>query len=171
MAGLTISIYVANLSQYKQGTTIGDWFELPVSWSNIEHRCQLNGVEEEYIILDYEAPFEISENENIDRLNRVAELFEEYASNEAMKYIPYLVNEMGVFETFEIAVEQIDDIHVYPDCKNFGDYAYVVFEEMGAVQGLPEIVRNNIDWDSVGYDIQASDGNIYQVDDVVIEVP
>ncbi|MBD9844906.1 antirestriction protein ArdA [Enterococcus faecalis] len=90
----TIRIYVANLHMYNSGNMLGNWFELPVSKQQIFRALKIGqeGFGEEWIILDYEAPFKIHEYESIDKLNHYAEKLEELPDflitnlEEAMEY-------------------------------------------------------------------------------------
>lgn len=67
-----ISIFVENLARRNAGNTQGAWFTLPVPFNTIAHKIGLSENEEEWIITDYEAPFNIGEYDNINKLNRVA---------------------------------------------------------------------------------------------------
>jgi antirestriction protein len=75
MASKEIKIYVANLSEYNNGRNLGEWFELPCSFYDIKKKLRLDEPDygEEWIILDYEAPFKIGEYDSIEKLNKYAE--------------------------------------------------------------------------------------------------
>ena len=125
MSDSTIKIYVANLAQYNNGNIIGDWFELPVSFSDISKKCQLSASEEEWIILDYEAPFKIHEYVDINQLNEIADQLEEVAT-ENLNYLGELLD-MGVFSDFVDAVERIDQVNVteYTTWSSFAEQCLV----------------------------------------------
>lgn len=74
-----IKIYVANLSEYNNGNRLGYWFTLPTAKQQIFRALKIGqqGFGEEWIILDYEAPFKIGEYESIDKLNDYAKKIEE----------------------------------------------------------------------------------------------
>ncbi|MCP9356717.1 antirestriction protein ArdA [Liquorilactobacillus satsumensis] len=67
-----ISIFVENLARRNAGNTKGAWFTLPVPFNTIARKIGLSETEEEWIITDYEAPFDIGEYDNINKLNRIA---------------------------------------------------------------------------------------------------
>lgn len=76
-------IYIANLGAYNNGELKGDWFDLPVDMEEVNetifepHELDENGQPMgDFAIHDYELPFEISEYESIDTLNRIAEELE-----------------------------------------------------------------------------------------------
>ncbi|MCD4978459.1 antirestriction protein ArdA [Enterococcus faecalis] len=169
MADLKISICVENLSQANKGNRINSWFELPVSFDEIASKIQLDEVNEEYEITDFEAPFKISSSENIDYLNEIAELIEENSGSEAIQYLGELVSG-NVFGDFMDALNHIDEIIVYSDITSFSDYAEFIVDEGGYLSGLPDFIKYNIDYDGIGRDIRA-DSNLVQMDDgVLVEV-
>jgi hypothetical protein len=70
---MEISVWIGNLGKYNEGILQGDWFTLPVPFSEVAEKVGLNSGYEEYAIFDYEAPFKISEYEGLARLNEIAE--------------------------------------------------------------------------------------------------
>ncbi|NCB82667.1 MAG: antirestriction protein ArdA, partial [Bacilli bacterium] len=72
-----INIWVSNLGKYNEGILQGAWFTLPTEMSEIRKKIGLNERYEEWAIHDYEAPFKISEYDDIGTLNEIAELIEE----------------------------------------------------------------------------------------------
>lgn len=71
-----INIWVSNLGKYNEGILQGAWFTLPTEMSEIRKKIGLNERYEEWAIHDYEAPFKISEYDDIGTLNEIAELIE-----------------------------------------------------------------------------------------------
>lgn len=73
-----ISVYVSNLGAYNAGTLTGSWVKLPIDDVNDIYKedrkkfGNVPGYGEEYFISDYEAPFNISEYENLNNLNKIA---------------------------------------------------------------------------------------------------
>lgn len=80
---LDIKVFVSNLGAYNAGELTGEWVQLPVK--NIkdiykrdrEKFGNVLGYGEEYFITDYEAPFKISECDNLNELNKLAKSFKE----------------------------------------------------------------------------------------------
>lgn len=67
---MQIKIYVSNLSKYVEGRENGKWVPLPMEAERLEEVLdKIVGNGKEHIILDYDAPFAISEYENIQELN------------------------------------------------------------------------------------------------------
>ena len=71
---MTINIYLSNLARYTEGRENGRWLTLPMESAQLEKVfAEIVGQNQEHIILDYNAPFEISEYEDILALNEFME--------------------------------------------------------------------------------------------------
>lgn len=71
---MEIKIYLSNLSKYIEGKENGRWLQLPMESDRLNDIFdEIVGKNQESIILDYNAPFEISEYENIFTLNEFIE--------------------------------------------------------------------------------------------------
>ena len=58
---MTINIYLSNLARYTEGRENGRWLQLPMESAQLEKVfTEIVGQNQEHIILDYNAPFEIS---------------------------------------------------------------------------------------------------------------
>ena len=67
---LKVKIYLSNLAKYTEGNENGRWIALPMESDRLESIYNaIVGKNQESIILDYDAPFEISEWENVFSLN------------------------------------------------------------------------------------------------------
>lgn len=67
---MKIRIYLSNLSKYTEGRENGKWIFLPIEENKLtEIYNAIVGEGQEGIILDYNAPFAISEFENVFKLN------------------------------------------------------------------------------------------------------
>lgn len=67
---MTAKIYLSNLAKYTEGKENGRWLWLPMESDKLQSIYNdIVGENHEHIILDYDAPFEISEYENIFKLN------------------------------------------------------------------------------------------------------
>ena len=67
---MVIRIYLSNLAKYTEGRENGKWILLPMEQSRLtEIYNTIVGEGQEGIILDYNAPFVISEFENVFKLN------------------------------------------------------------------------------------------------------
>ena len=67
---MKIRIYLSNLAKYTEGRENGKWLSLPMEESKLtEIYNMIVGEGQEGIILDYNAPFAVSEFENVFKLN------------------------------------------------------------------------------------------------------
>ena len=102
---MTINIYLSNLSRYTEGRENGRWLALPMESAQLENVfAEIVGQNQEYIILDYNAPFDISEFENIFALNEFMETINDSGLNEnELKAI------FAVADTKEDAINAIEN--------------------------------------------------------------
>lgn len=71
---MTVKIYLSNLARYTEGRENGRWLQLPMDSDKLQSIYNnIVGENQEHIILDYDAPFDISEYENIFSLNETLE--------------------------------------------------------------------------------------------------
>lgn len=71
---MTVKIYLSNLSKYTEGRENGRWLQLPMDSNKLQSIYNdIVGKNQEHIILDCDAPFDISEYENIFILNETLE--------------------------------------------------------------------------------------------------
>ena len=67
---MKVKIYLSNLAKYTEGNENGKWLQLPMESEKLHTFFNaIVGKNQESIILDYDAPFEISEWENVFSLN------------------------------------------------------------------------------------------------------
>jgi antirestriction protein len=160
---ININAYIANLERYAAGTIIGAWFDM--SETTAEEITAVIG-EGETIILDYEAPDEmsISEFENITDLIEMAQKLEEIDEEilNAMLYHGYTLKE---------AIEKIEDgdYNIYEDCDDMADVAYKIIEDQGLLDGAPELAQRYFDYAGFGRDIEI-DGCFYKTSTGYIEI-
>lgn len=163
-----IKIFVTNLGKRANGIKQGKWFTLPTSYEEIAEEIELED-QEEYLIQDFDAPFTINEQDSIDHLNYLAELFDEHASSPVIDYIGELVSD-GYYGSVEEALEAIDDITVYEGCSNMTDVAYDVAEEYGLLNTrYPDLLRRYFNFQAFGRDL-AIEGNYYVANGMVFDL-
>lgn len=148
---MCIRIYVASLAKYNEGKLVGIWIDLPAVdlWEQVEE--MLDG-DEEWAIHDYEAPFSISEYENLNRLNEAAELDDDYD----LPRLAYLVDEGCDLEN---ALQNYQDVTFYPD-MNLEDVAVSLVEE-GVFGTIPENILIYFDYEKLARDL-GYDGYVEQ---------
>lgn len=152
-----VQIYVENLSERNKGR--GNWFELPVSMNDLSRKFGLDDDFDEYIITDYEAPFDIKEFDSIEKLNEIAEQLDEVPD-----YILRHMNELiGDYygDIGELLIEWEDIIFAegVTDDKSYGEY---IVDE--GLINVPKELEFYIDYEALGRDWRFS-GNILYVDD------
>ena len=91
--GMTIKIYLSNLSKYIEGRENGRWLQLPMDQDKLGSIYNdIVGENQEHIILDYDAPFNISEYENISTLNEILENISECGLDDDILMALFKVN-------------------------------------------------------------------------------
>lgn len=110
-------IYIANLGAYNNGESIGDWFDLPVDMEEVNetifepHELDENGQPMgDFAIHDYELPFQISEYESIDTLNRMAEELEGVSGLEEIASGDYEVEDVLNFASDTGMDSHVEDV-------------------------------------------------------------
>lgn len=90
---MTIKIYLSNLSKYTGGRENGRWLQMPMESDKLKSIYNnIVGENQEYIILDYNAPFDISEYENIFALNETLKNISECGLDDDMLTAIFKVN-------------------------------------------------------------------------------
>lgn len=107
-----LRVYVVNPETSEEDA--GVWFEMPVS---IDEVREVIG-QGDYVIRDYELPFEIDEDMSLEEINRLCKMLIELPQ--------YILDEFQVLlEHFEGSVEYLcenyDCIHRYSDCETITD--------------------------------------------------
>lgn len=103
---MKISIYLSNLARFTEGRENGRWLQLPMNPDYLKKVFNdIVGENQEWIILDYNAPFEISEYENVFALNEFVENINECGidDDDVLKAI------LTVADSKEDALEAIED--------------------------------------------------------------
>ncbi|EPY9329941.1 antirestriction protein ArdA [Listeria monocytogenes] len=145
------------------------WFTLPTYLEEIQEVLDWDETQETFLIADYEAPFKIYENDDLDKLNHIAELYEECSHLEATNYLANLVNE-GYFMDIESAFEEVDDIIVFDDCNSILDVAYKYIEESGLLTDMPESLQPYFNYEAYASEL-AMEGLFYITgDNVVLQI-
>ncbi|MBC1565074.1 antirestriction protein ArdA [Listeria booriae] len=163
-----MQVYIVNLGKYNEGISQGAWFNLPVAYEVVAEKIGLNKQYEEYAIHDYEAPFKISEFNNLDFLNRIANQIEEKQGNPAIDYLDKFVED-GWYENFEDALDGIGAVHICENCSTMQDVAIEFVESQSYYSDMPSIISFNINYEAVakqladeGYYYVTGDGIVFQ---------
>lgn len=172
-SSMEMRIYVANLAAYNAGELVGEWIDLPLEKDELRERIQKildawddgYGPSEEWAIHDYELPFEIDEYEDPYKVNEWVERIE------ALPIKP---------DTFRNIAEYLGDVEDAIEVIERGDYAYYYCSDMAElaeeffagcynIDTYPDIIRNNINWEAIGRDLELS-RTFIEVDDGYIEL-
>lgn len=162
-----LKVYITDLAAYNEGHLIGKWIELPMDSeelsqeikSVLEEGSEASGFgeeHEEYFITDWEFTdgyefISMSEYINVHNVNEELEKFESLDEND-LKRVSFLIDNNIVSDSDE-ALEKYDDVIVYED-STFADIAEEYIENTMNLDELPDLIRNNIDYQSMGHDFE-----------------
>ena len=163
-------IYLTDLQAYNEGFLIGKWIDLPCENIHDELKEILKEGEntckspnhEEYFISDFEAPFEIHEYSSLDKINKLAEQFEDLDETELKKF--KFLEWQG--ETINQALEHVEDVELYEN-MNMAEVAAHFIDE-GMFGDIPDNLTNYIDYDSIARDLSCDgyneiDGDVFRM--------
>lgn len=166
---MTINIYLSNLSRYTEGRENGRWLALPMESEKLEKIfAEIVGQNQEYIILDYNAPFEISEYENIFALNEFMENVEICGLDETiLKIISAIADTkedvMNVIDNGNYTIINVDSvIDGWATCFVDDDILGRVLNEEGYntlfKNPIPEEMLDYMDWANIYNCLAINDG-------------
>ena len=90
---MTAKIYLSNLARYTEGRKNGRWLQLPMDSDKLQSIYNdIVRKNQEHIILDYDAPFNISEYENIFAFNKTLENISDCGLDDDMLTALFKVN-------------------------------------------------------------------------------
>lgn len=140
------SVYIANLRLYNSGEMLGRWFTLPVSLAFVEDALHLDGSEqngEEWIILDYENPYNlpISEYSDISELNHYVQRLEDL-DDEVLKNLSYILRYGG--ESLEEILDNGGENYYFTREDNMRDVAMNYVNDMGGIENA--VGSSNVDY-------------------------
>lgn len=149
------SIYVASLSDYNAGRINGEWIDLAGKdvddVNKVIADILVKGGGDEWAIHDFEG-FEgirIGEHESLETVVALAEAVEEHGA----AFAAYWENFWNVSDDVEGAVKAF--LEDYQGAfQNLEDYAEQTLEDTGGLDGVPEHLRNYIDFASFGRDME-----------------
>lgn len=170
-----MEIYITDQSAFSTHL-IGEWVSLPMEENNLKAKIEEiltigakacgDFKHEEIFITDYECSFmEIGEYDNIFKLNEIAKQADGLNDHE-LKMVGFLLRN-GLAKDYFEAVEHIEDIIIHENCT-FQDIAYDFVNECYNLNDLPSIISNNIDYESIGRQMEMEgtyfeeDGDIYE---------
>jgi hypothetical protein len=149
-------VYISNLAAYTRGILKGEWLTLPMSEEQLQTAIKrVLGTDEEYLITDYELPFEISEYENLKELNnKIVELQELEFDPEELSAL-FKSSTCGDWkETAQIIIGgdySLLEVTEKVQYMDGSDIAYKLYEEeyISFLGEIPGNLIDYIDWDQV----------------------
>jgi len=179
-----IRIYITDLAAYNQAKLIGKWITLPMESSHLKSeidellkagtkKCKdENSPHEEYFITDYDktshlAWIEVGEYTDPFTLNSKLEELESL-ENDILEKIDILVREFSLdSNNIDYLVEETDNLIEYEE-DSIKEIAENYIEEVLDLDSLPNIIRNNINYESIARDMKIErsfveiDGKIFE---------
>ena len=159
-------IYLTNLGLYNEGILSGEWLELPATDEEIEalkERTGYDEMHEEYFITDYETDInglKIDEFEDIEYLNKLAELIEEEPEKvEALLYFGY--------DDPEKIEKHLDDVMYVTTPEGFESEEFAIgwyYAKELECLNIPEEIESYFDFEAYGRDVMMS-GSFYTAED------
>lgn len=149
---MDMQVYISNLRKYNEGELIGAWFQPPIDMEDIKEKIGLNEQYEEFVIHDYELPFEIGEHTSISEINRLCAMVEEIEDTPIYKELREI--QAMWFSSLEDVIEHKDDIICHSDCDSMEDVAAYYIEETGQLGEVPSNLQNYIDYQALGQDME-----------------
>lgn len=113
---MTVKIYLSNLARYIEGRENGKWLQLPMKSDKLQSIYNnIVGKNQEHIILDYDAPFDISEYENIFSLNDMLDNLSDCGLDDDMITALFKVNSdrdevLEAIENGDFSIINVDEV-------------------------------------------------------------
>jgi len=163
-----IRIYVASLADYNAGHLHGRWIDATKPADEVrEEIAEMLGeskeqVAEDWAIHDYEGfgGVSLSEYENIETVCQLAELIGEHG-----EIFAALVANFGSGTNDLEYAQKVMENGYNGAHESLADYAREFVEDCysESLNGLPDFIRHNINWDGIGQDFETN-GNIFSIE-------
>ncbi|HZF70935.1 antirestriction protein ArdA [Sulfuricurvum sp.] len=171
-----MEIFITDLAAYNNGYLIGEWLSLPMDEDELKTKIDeilTIGAEacgddehEEIFLTDYECDYlEIAEFDNPFKLNEMAEQADGL-NDHKLKMVRFLLRN-GLVNNFEEALEKYEDVIIHED-STMEDVAYEFVNDCYNLNDLPSIIANNIDYESIGREMEM-DGRYFEEDGDIYE--
>lgn len=147
----TISVYVENIHNH-----LGEWFDLPTNLSKVHEKLKLD--DGEVAITDYEAPFEISEYDNLQHLNETARIMDT-APDYIIENAQALINQGWFKDMYDLITTYEDKLTFIPGVsENYALGTYLV--EHGYYGDVSTKLSYYIDYAQLGEDYLINNNGI-----------
>ena len=139
-----------------------DWITPLEALAFMEEQEQKDG-SEEFVIVDYDAPFEISEYDSIAELADIMEEIEAFSDDEVAVLETILSEYTSNFnEALEIVKGGSYTVHY--GCCSMEEVAQQFCEECGVLDRIPENLQCYFDFEAYGRDMEI-EGNFFELSD------
>lgn len=166
---LKVKIYLSNLRKYTEGNENGKWLQLPMESEKLHTIFNaIVGNGQESIILDYDAPFEISEWENVFSLNEFLQDINENGIDDLTARIIFKIVDskeeaMEKLESECYTIIDVDSVSQGWSCALNSEELYgMVLNEEGYnnlfEEPIPEDMIDYIDFSQVWTALSVNDG-------------
>lgn len=166
---MTVKIYLSNLARYTEGRENGRCLQLPMDSDKLQSVYNgIVGKNQEHIILDYDAPFNISEYENIFALNETLENLSECGLDSDMLTALFKVNPdrdevLEAIENDSYSIINVDEVSSgWNTSLNREEIFGMVLNEEGYnnlfSQPIPEEMIDYIDFSQIYTCLSVNDG-------------
>ena len=164
-----VKIYLSNLAKYIEGNENGKWLQLPMESEKLHTFFNaIVGKNQESIILDYDAPFEISEWENVFSLNEFLQDINENGVDDLTTKIIFKIADskeeaMEKLESGCYTIIDVDSVSYGWSCALNSEELYgMVLNEEGYnnlfEEPIPEDMIDYIDFSQVWTALSVNDG-------------
>ena len=163
-----ISIYITDLQSYQEGCLSGKWVSLPLAKDQLVQvitevlregeLASGSDNHEEVFVTDYEAEIVIGENDDIYRLNELAEAMEEFSDDDLLK-LRFLSSEgYNERDVIDNGLDYYDvEIYDFRDNNSFADTFELLAEEFvdeGLYGEIPKSLEYYIDYSAIARDLR-----------------
>lgn len=166
---MTVKIYLSNLARYTEGRENGRWLQLPMKSDKLQSVYNgIVGENQEHIIIDYDAPFDISEYENIFSLNDMLENLSDCGLGNDMITALFKVNSdrdevLKAIENGDFSIINVDDVSAgWNTSLDREEIFGMVLEDQGYnnlfSQPIPEEMIDYIDFAQIYTCLSINDG-------------
>lgn len=164
-----VKIYLSNLRNYTEGNENGKWLQLPMESEKL-HKVfnAIVGKDEEWIILDTDAPFFISEYDDIFELNDLLEDFNENVIDDITVKLVCRVSDtkeeaLERLETGRYTIIDVDDVsYEWNTTLNSEELYGMVLNEVGYnnlfEEPIPDDMIDYINFEQVWTALSINDG-------------
>ena len=166
---IKVKIYLSNLRKYTEGNENGEWLQLPMESEKLHTIFNaIVGKDEEWIILDSDAPFFVSEYDDIFELNNLLKNFNESGIDDVTVKLICRVSDtkeeaLERLETGSYIVIDVDEVSsTWMSGINYEELYGMVLNEEGYnnlfKEPIPEDMIDYIDFSQVWTDLSVNDG-------------